>query len=135
MPEENIEAFKCFVDAFNRRDLDAILEEVDPGVEWRPASAVAIGGEDAVYRGHAGVPDALRDLYGSFAKLEIEISEYREAGDAVVGTGQIHTRGKESGAEVVSPFGVLMKFRRAKATEIRSYLDPRNALEAAGLAE
>lgn len=135
MPGENIEAFKRFVDAFNRRDLPAILEEVDPGVEWRPASAVAIGGEEAVYRGHAGVPDALRDLYGSFAKLEIEISEYREARNAVVGTGQIHTRGKESGAEVVSPFGVLIEFKRAKATDIRSYLDPQTALEAAGLSD
>jgi ketosteroid isomerase-like protein len=133
MSEENIEAFKRFVDAFNRRDLEAILEEVDPGVEWRPASAVAMGGEATVYRGHAGVPDGLRDLYDSFAKLEIEISEYREAGDAVVGTGQIHTRGKESGAEVVSPFSVLIGFKRAKATEIRSYLDPQDALEAAGL--
>lgn len=130
MPEENVEAFKRFVDAFNRRDLEAVLEEVDPGVEWRPASAVAMGGEATVYRGHAGVPDGLRDLFGSFAKLEIEISEYREAGDAVVGTGEIHTRGKESGAEVVSPFGVLIEFKRAKATDIRSFLDPQDALEA-----
>lgn len=37
------------------------------------------------------MPDALRDLYDSFAQLEIEISEYREAGDAVVGTGHLHT--------------------------------------------
>jgi hypothetical protein len=56
MSEENIEAFKRFVDAFNGRDLEAILEEVDPGVEWRPASAVAVGGKMTVYSGHAGVP-------------------------------------------------------------------------------
>ena len=92
MSSQNIEAFKRFMEAFNRRDLDALLEEVDPGVEWRPASAVAVGGEATVYRGHDGVPEGLRDLYGSFDKLEIEISELREAGDVVVGTGRIHTR-------------------------------------------
>ena len=69
-------------------------------------------------QGHAGVADALRDLYGSFAELEIEISDYHEAGDRVVGIGRIRTRGKESGAEIVSP-----------------YLDPPEALEAAGLSE
>jgi ketosteroid isomerase-like protein len=132
MPGEHVEAVKRFVAAFNRRDLEAILEEVDPGVEWRPASAVALGGEATVYRGHAGIPDALRDLYGSFAELEIEISEYREAGDSVVGTGRIRTRGKESGAEIVSPFGAVFHFRNGKANEIRSYLDPQEALEAAG---
>jgi hypothetical protein len=68
--QENVEAFKRFVVAFNRRDVDAIIEEVDPGFEWRPASSVALGGEATVYRGHAGVPDTLRDLYGSFAELE-----------------------------------------------------------------
>ena len=135
MSDENVEAFKRFIAAFNRRDLEAILEEVDPNVEWRPASAVALGGEATVYRGHAGVPDALRDLYGSFTRLEIEISEYREAGEAVVGTGQINTRGKGSGAEVVSPFSALMEFKNAKAINIRSYLDPKDAIEAAGLAD
>ena len=86
-------------------------------------------------QGARGGAHGLRDLYGSFAKLDIEISEYHEAGDAVVGTGSIHTRGKESGAEVISPFSALIEFKNAKATVIRSYLDPKAALEAAGLSE
>jgi ketosteroid isomerase-like protein len=135
MSDENVEAFRRFIAAFNGRDLEAMLAEVDPNVEWRPASAVALGGEATVYRGHAGVPDALRDLYGSFTQLEIEIAEYREAGEAVVGTGQINSRGKGSGAEVVAPFSALMEFRDAKAIKIRSYLDPKEAVEAAGLSE
>jgi hypothetical protein len=77
MSQENVEAFKRFLDAFNRRDVEAMLEEVDAGVEWRPAAPVALGGEATVYRGHAGIP----------------------------------------------------------ATQIRSYLDPREAREAAGLRE
>jgi ketosteroid isomerase-like protein len=132
MSQENVEAFKRFVDGFNRRDVEAILEEVDAGVQWRPAAPVALGGEATVYRGHAGIPAGIRDLHDSFAELQIEISEIRQVRGRVVGIGRIRTRGKESGLEAWSPFGAVMEFRDGKATQIRSYLDPREALEAAG---
>ena len=135
MSQENAESFNGFIDAFNRRDAEAIVEVVDAAVEWRPAAPVALGGEATVYRGHAGVSDGLRDLHGSFAELQIEISELQEAGDRVVGTGRIRTRGKESGADFETPFGAVMEFSGGKATQIRSYLDPKEALEAAGLSE
>jgi ketosteroid isomerase-like protein len=135
MSQENAESFKGFVGAFNRRDAEAIVEVVDSAVEWRPAAPVALGGEATVYRGHTGVADGLRDLHGSFAELQIEISELQEVADRVVGTGHIRTRGKGSGAEFETPFGAVMEFRGGKATQIRSYLDPKEALEAAGLSE
>jgi ketosteroid isomerase-like protein len=43
--------------------------------------------------------------------------------------------GQESGVESWSPFGAVMRFNDGKATQIRSYTDPREALEAAGLLE
>ena len=88
-----------------------------------------------MYRGHAGVSDGLRDLHGSFAELQIEISELQEVGDRVVGIGRIRTRGKGSGAEFETPFGAVMEFKGGKPTQIRSYLDLKEALEAAGLSE
>jgi ketosteroid isomerase-like protein len=130
MSQENVEAFKRFMDGFNRRDVEAMLEEVDAGVEWRPAAPVALGGEATVYQGHAGIPAGIRDLHDSFAELQIEISEVQQIGDRVVGIGRIRTRGKGSGVESWSPFGAVMEFRCGKATQIRSYLDPREALEA-----
>lgn len=135
MPQENAESFKGFIDAFNRRDAKAIVEVVDTAVEWRPAAPVALGGGDTVYRGHTGVLEGLRDLHGAFAELQIEISELREVGDQVVGTGHIRTRGKGSGAELDTPFGAVMEFRDGRAIQIRSYLDPKDGLDAAGLAE
>jgi len=130
MSQENIEAFKHFMDGFNRRDVEAMLEKVDAGVEWRPAAPVALGGEATVYRGRVGIPDGIRDLHDSFAELQIEISEIQQVGDRVVGIGRIRTRGKGSGVESWSPFGAVMRFKNGKATQIRSYLDPREALEA-----
>jgi ketosteroid isomerase-like protein len=43
MSQENVEAFKRGLDAYNRRDLDALLETLDPDVEWHPALAVVLG--------------------------------------------------------------------------------------------
>jgi ketosteroid isomerase-like protein len=133
MSQENVETFKRFVDAFNCRDVEAIVEVVDAGVEWRPAAPVALGGEATVYRGHPGIFEGLRDLHDSFAELQIEVSEFQEVGDRVLGTGRIRTRGKESGAEFDSVFGAVIEFKNGKATQIRSYLDLGEALEAAGL--
>jgi ketosteroid isomerase-like protein len=130
MSQQNAEAFKRFVDGFNRRDVEVMIEEVDAGVEWRPAAPVALGGEATVYRGHEGIPDGIRDLHDSFAELQIEISEIQQIDDRVVGIGRIRTRGKKSGVESWSPFGAVMEFKNGKATQIRSYLDPREVLEA-----
>ena len=135
MSQENVEAFKRFIDGFNRRDAEAMLEAVDAEVEWRPASSVALGGDGTVYRGHPGIAAGNRDLHDTFAELQIDISEFREVGDRVVGIGRIRTVGKESGVESWSPFGAVMEFKNGNATQIRSYLDPREALEAAGLSE
>ena len=135
MSRENVETFKRFVDAFNRRDVEAIVEVVDAEVEWRPAAPVALGGKATVYRGHTGISQGLRDLHDSFAELQIEVSEFQEAGDRILGTGRIRTRGKGSGAEFDSAFGAVIEFENGKATQIRSYLDLGEALEAAGLRE
>ncbi len=135
MSQENVETFKRFVDAFNCRDAEAMVEVVDAGVEWRPAAPVALGGEATVYRGHPGISEGLRDLHDSFAEVQIEVSEFREVGDRVVGTGRIRTRGRGSGAEFDSIFGAVIEFKDGKATRIRSYLDPGDALEAARLRE
>ena len=136
MSQENVEAFKAAVDAYNRRDLEALLEFLDPEIEWHPATQALLGGESAVYRGHAGVRELFRDVTEVFSYFHIELSEVRDLGEErVVALGRIHTRGSESGAQAESPVGFLVEGRNGKAILIRNYLDPKEALEAAGLRE
>jgi ketosteroid isomerase-like protein len=85
------------------------------------------------YRGHDGVREMLRDLWDSFDDLQIEISEFRDLGDRLVAIGRTRGRGKASGADVESPNGFVTEFRDGKAISIRGYLDPRDALAAAGV--
>jgi ketosteroid isomerase-like protein len=135
MSQENVEDFKRGLDAFNRRDVEALLEELDPEVEWHPALPVLVGGEATVYRGHEGVREMLRDLYEAFAETHVELSEIRDLGDRLVAIGRTRARGNESGAETESPWAGVTEYKDGRAIRIRTYLDPNEALEAAGLRE
>jgi len=52
-----------------------------------------------------------------------------------VAIGRIRGRGKESGVEAESPINWVVDFRDSRAVRVREYLDPKAALEAAGLSE
>jgi ketosteroid isomerase-like protein len=103
MSQEDVEAFKRGLDTFNRRNVEALLEELDPEVEWHPALPVLVGGEATVYRGHGGVREMLRDLYEAFTETHVDIWEIRDLGDRLVAIGRTRARGKESGAETERP--------------------------------
>jgi ketosteroid isomerase-like protein len=71
----------------------------------------------------------------TFAELRLEIEEFRDLGDDVLLIGRLRARGRESGVEVDSATAWLFTFRGSKVWRARGYLDPREALEAAGLQE
>ena len=121
--------------AANSRDVEGLLAVLDPEVEWHPAMAALLGGETTVYRGHEGVRAWLRDQEESFAESRIDYSEVRALGERVVAIGRLHTRGVESGAESESPVGWVVEFKNGKVIHAKAYLDPREAVEAAGLSE
>ena|SRR5215208_1293556 len=135
MSEENLEAIRRATEAFNRRDIDAMLEEVHPEIEWQPAFQMLLGGEATVYRGHEGVRDFVRDTAEAFTDRQAEQSEFRDLGKQVVAIGHSRGRGRESGVRTETAMAWLVEFRDGKAVRIREYLDPADALEAAGLRE
>ena len=136
MSQENVEAFKRAVEASNRHDVEGMLSEFDPDVEWHPAmQAFLEGGTAAVYRGHEGVRAMFRDFYEAFAEIHVEFSEVRDLGDQVVAIGRLRALGKESRAYTESPWAGVTEWTNGKATCIRTYLDPKEALEAAGLSD
>ena len=135
MSQANVDAFKRAVDAINRRDIDKLLEELDPEVEWHDVFSLMLGGDAAVYRGHEGVRELFRDLFGAFAETHSTYSEIRDLGDRTVATGSLRTRGNESRAETESLVGTISDYTNARAIRVRTYLDPDEALEAAGLQE
>jgi ketosteroid isomerase-like protein len=135
MSRENVEQVKRSVEAVKRRDIEALLEELDPEVEWSPAFQVSLGGEAKVFRGHDGVREMFRGFYEVLDEIHVEYSEIRDLGDRVVAIGRISTRGGGSGVRTDSPFALISDIKGDKTIRIRTYLDPDEALEAAGLRE
>jgi ketosteroid isomerase-like protein len=135
MSQENVETFKRVVEAYNRRDVDALLRELDLVVEWYAALEVLLGGEATVYRGHEGVSELIRSTDEVFDEMHAEFPEIRDIEDRIIATGHLRIRGKRSGAESESPVGVVAELKDGKPFRIRTYLDPQEALEAAGLSE
>src|SRR3954464_1837351 len=87
MTQENVETFKRAVDAYERRDLEAMMEECDPEIEWHSAATTALGGTARAYRGRAGMRDLFRDHDEAFTEIHIEFSEIRDLGDRLVAIG------------------------------------------------
>ena len=135
MSQENVEAFKRFADANNRRDVEGMLDELDADVEWHSAILGSLGGEATVHRGHDGVREMLRDLYEAFSEFEVEFSEIRDLGDRIVAIGRWVTCGEESGVETTQPLAVVADLKNGKTIQGRTYFDPKEALEAVGLRE
>jgi ketosteroid isomerase-like protein len=135
MSQENVGAFRRGLEAGNRGDVETLLEVLDPEVVWYSALHALLGGEAAIYRGHDGVREMLGDLYEAFDEIQIEISEIHDLGDRLVATGRTRARGGASGADVETPIGFVAEFKNGKATSLRGYLDPEEALEAARVRE
>ena len=135
MSQENVETFRRGADAYTRRDVEALLDTLDPEVEWHPLLQVLLGGEATVYRGHEGVRELVRDLDEVFPDLQGEPSEIRDLGEQVLAIGRLRGRGRESGVATESEIVWLVEFKNGKGIRIREYLDPKEALETAGLSE
>jgi ketosteroid isomerase-like protein len=136
MSQDNVEVFRRTSEAYNRRDVEGLLEFAHPDVEWHPAAFRAlIGAEAAVYRKHDGMRQMFREVDESLARAEAEWFDIRDLGERIVATGRFHIRGRESGAESESPVAIVADFADGKVLRVKTYLDPKEALEAVGLTE
>jgi ketosteroid isomerase-like protein len=133
MPEDNLALFRRCFDAYNRRDVEALVRDLDPRVAWHPALEAMLGGEATVYRGHDGVRRIFDIVGEAFTDFRAEAFDVRDLGDRIVGTGRLSAVGKGSGVGIESPFGLVFDIAGGQVTKVRTYLDPAEALRAAGV--
>jgi ketosteroid isomerase-like protein len=131
MSRENVESFKRIIDASNRRDVEAMLAELDPEFEYH-AVLPMLGGE-AEYRGHEGMRAFVREVWDALDGTHFDFPDIRDAGDRLVAIGHFRARGRASGVATETPFAYVGEFRDGKAVRVRGYLDAKGALRAAGL--
>src|SRR5689334_19885022 len=93
MSDENVEAFRRGMEAYNRRDIDAFLDAFDPAVEFHPLTLAMFGQEATVYRGHEGIRQFIRDVDEVLPQVQVELLEIRDLGERSVASGRLHARG------------------------------------------
>ena len=134
MSQENVEIAKRVIDAFNRRDADAIFECVTPDIEWFPAVPVSFGG--GALRGREGIESYLRDVSDTWAEYRVLSEDFRDLGqDQVLVLSRVEGRGASSGGRIDEPMGQIFDIRDGKISRVRTYLDHDQALKAVGLGE
>jgi hypothetical protein len=87
MSQENVEIVRRVSDAYNGRDVGAMLDELHPEIEWHPWLQLQFGGGASVYRGHQGVRKGIRELEEAFSEIQAEQTEIRDLGERVVAIG------------------------------------------------
>jgi uncharacterized protein len=126
----NVEIARQVIHAFNRRDVDAIFECVNPDLEWLPA--MPFGG--GPLRGREGIESYVRDVRESWEEYRVVAQDFRAPDDdQVVVLSRIEGRGSASGGVVDAAMGQIFDFRDGKISRVRTYLDHGEALRAAGL--
>ena len=131
MSQENAELARQCVDAFNRRDLDALLALMDDEVEGAPPLA-SIEGD---YHGHAGIRRWWESLFEGLPDFTVEVVEVRDLGDLTVAVLRNRAHGAASDTPVEEMLWLVGEWRNRKAVWWHSFRSEAEALEAAGLRE
>jgi ketosteroid isomerase-like protein len=130
---EDVELVRAAWEAWEQGDMDAIFAFYDPEIVWDQTHAQA-GELSAVYHGHDGVRQFLREWIAPFESYYARPEEFIDAGEAVVVRLRQGGRGKQSGAEVeMPPYWQVYRLRDGRAVRIEVYTSQNEALKAVGL--
>jgi ketosteroid isomerase-like protein len=132
MSQENVEIARRWNEAYNRRDLDTLIELTDPDFEMK-SIFVSI---ESVFRGYEGFPHAYFEAVGdAYERFQVTADDYIDAGAAVLVLCRIEWRGRESGAEGTVPLAVAAWLKAGRIFYIESFADVTDGFRAVGLSE
>jgi ketosteroid isomerase-like protein len=133
MSEHNVELHRRVVEAFNTRDIKAIIAYCDPIIEWHSTFA-ALGG--ATYHGHDGMRRWHRDLQETWGdEIRLEPEAYFDLGEQTLAFVVLGGRGQRSGVEVTMPTGLVATWRDGLAVYGKAYAQRKDALSDLGVSE
>lgn len=122
--------------AFNRRDLEVVLQLLDPQVEFE-APPSAVGGYlppdmPTVHRGHDGYTRMFEGLLEVWDDLELQPQEVIDFGDRVLIGTRITGHGRQSGIALEMPLFQVVWLGSGLIVRQRDFADRSAALDVAG---
>jgi ketosteroid isomerase-like protein len=128
--DADVEAVRRGVEAYNRGDVDGVLEMADPEVTLVPIRSLLEGG---AYTGHEGLREFLADMDEDWERREVEVDEIRDLNGRVLVLGNFHAVGRSSGSEVRQPVAWLCEMRAGRLRGLKAFSDQDSALSELGL--
>jgi ketosteroid isomerase-like protein len=133
MSERNVELTRRAVEAYNARDIEAMVAYFDPRIEFHGAFA-AVGG--AVYQGHDGMRRWHRDQEDAWGnEVRVEPEAYFDLGENTLAFYAMRAQGRHSGVETAMPIAAAMRWRDGLLVYWRVYADRKDALRELGVSE
>jgi ketosteroid isomerase-like protein len=122
-----------FIEAFNARDIDAMIACSDPSIEWDSTFA-AVGG--AVYHGRDELRSYQRDMEDAWGdEIRVEPEAYFDLGEQTLAFYTVHARGRHSGAAVAISKADVFRWRDDLLVYFKGYTDREEALRELGISE
>jgi ketosteroid isomerase-like protein len=125
------------VEAFNRRDLDAVAIAYHPELEYYPyREFVEATLADQCYHGPSGYRtyiSAQNEVWGDDVRLEP--TELIDLGDRLVLLADMPMRAQASGVPLAEKYAGVMTLRNGRVIRVDDFLNQGEALEAVGLSE
>jgi uncharacterized protein len=118
----NVEIVRRSYEAFARDDMDGVVADMHPEIEWHQAEGLPHGG---FYRGVDEVRRAIFEPLDAewWDEFDAVPDEFVDAGEHVLVLGRYRGRAKRTGKRLDVPFLHLWSFRDGKATRFRQFLD------------
>ena len=129
-PSENAELIRRGYEAWNRGDVEGVLEFLHPEIEWRGYTHIP---ESGTLAGRDQVRAWLERFLEAWEELDIELTDLIEGGDRIVALVRFRALGKGSGVRVEGGVdGHVWTVRDGRAVAVELYQGTREALEAVG---
>jgi ketosteroid isomerase-like protein len=130
MSQRDVDVMRRAYEAFNARDIEALIAYCDPAIEFDSTFA-AVGG---VYHGYDGMRRWHRDFQEIWGdQIRVEIEAYFDLGQHTLAFQVLHGRGSHSGAEVVLPGALVARWREGRIAYMKGYAHREDALRDLGV--
>lgn len=131
MSPENAEIVRSIYRLLNDDDWDAVFRLVDPDFE----ATFQRGPNAGTHSGRDSVRAMLEDQRATFDGWVVEVEQIVESGDQVIAVIRNRVRPRGTDAELQTRNGQVWTIRDGVVISLRSFPNPDEALQAAGLSE
>ena len=115
---DEIEVVRGLYEAFERRDLDAMLAAFSDDAELHFEGTARLAGRSQPYRGHQGLREYLVDVERLWDELVLHATDYRAVPGSVIVMG--HITGRRQGLDVRRASVWTWKVKDGRATSVKA---------------